>query len=120
MKDYGWLPGATKRSGFQLDWRSAILVLALSAALATSAVAIKEWVWSGQNPHRTLDFDKALKVIRNPEEHEQKRNTANVWLYVQMLRALKVMKEWEESAPSEFKGNATHVLNQLEKAARVK
>jgi hypothetical protein len=120
MKDLGWLPPKIKRSRYRLVRRRTLLTLALVATLATSAVVVQQWVWSGRNPNKTLDLDKALIVINNPKEHEDKRNAAYLWLYAQMLRSLKTMKEWEKSAPSKHKGDATYVLNQIEKAARVK
>lgn len=120
MKDYGWLPPLTKRSRYRLVRRRTLLTLALVATLATSAVVVQQWVWSGQDPHKTLDFEKALKVLNDPKELPVKRNTAAIYLQSKMIKAIEGLKGFEKGATSEFKGGVQNALRTIEDKAKAK
>jgi len=113
MKDLSFIPPSQKRSRYRIVRRRTLLTLAIIATLATSAVVIQQWVWSGQNPHKTLDVDKALKVLNNPREHRQKRNGAAMWLYEKVMESVKAFKAYEKNADPEFKADATNMLKQI-------
>ena len=79
------------------------LVLALIAALSSSTLVVQQWRWSGQNPHKTLDFEKALLVINDPKETATKRNTASLYLYGKVLAGIDAMKGFERAAGSKYR-----------------
>ncbi len=120
MKDYGWLPPTTKRSRYRFVRRRTLLTLALVATLATSAVVVQQWVWSGQYPHKTLDFDKALKVLNNQKEDQYKRTAALGWLQGKILEGVAAIRARQKTEPSQLKGDAANALLTIEKATRMK
>lgn len=74
------------------------LALGLVALLSSSTLVVQQWRWSGQKPHKTLDFEKALLVINDSKETATKRNTASLYLYGKVLAGIDAMKGFEKAA----------------------
>lgn len=120
MKDLSFIPPSQKRSRYRIVRRRTLLTLALIATLATSAVVIQQWVWSGQNPHKTLDFDRALSVLNNPKENEYKRTAALGWLQGKMLKAIEAFQSRKKTEPPQLRGDAANALLTIERAAKAR
>jgi len=120
MKDLSFIPPSQKRSRYRIVRRRTLLTLALIATLATSAVVIQQWVWSGQNPHKTLDFDRALTILNNPKENEYKRTAALGWLQGKMLKAIEAFHSRQKTEPPKLRGDAANALLTIEKAAKAR
>lgn len=92
-------------------------MLALIAALSSSTLVVQQWVWSGQRPHKTLNYEKALLVINNKKEILDKRHAASIYLYELVLDGIAALKGYEKMTTAEFKKDIVNVRRNISKSA---
>jgi len=81
---------------------------------------VQQWRWSGQNPHKTLDFDRAIQVVTNKKETARKRNTSAFYLQMNALKAIDALKAYEKEAPKQYKAGIQSILRSIETRTKAK